>query len=142
WTIVECLTERPSAAAISPGMFEGLARWHQASDGCYNAVSRILVDRGASSSRRTRDTHAPPRSDTGARQRPQIATFQFARIDVALHPQAHGMHERGDVVDSESVDIAKPSPAVREPASAVAAVVAIDERSRHVIEQDGAARAT
>src|SRR2546427_11177470 len=51
------------------------------------------------------------------------------------------MHERGDVVDSESVDIAKRSPAVSEPTGAVAAVVAIDERSRHIIEQDGAARA-
>src|SRR6267378_3270948 len=88
-----------------------------------------------------RNTHATPGSGTGARQRPQIAAFEFARIDVALNLEAYGMHERGDVVDSESVDITKPSPPVGEPTGAVAAVVAIDERSRHIIEQDRAARA-
>ena len=86
--------------------------------------------------------HATPGSDARTGQRLQIAALQFPRIDVALNTETQGLYERSDVVDSESVDVAESPPPVRQPTRAVAAVIAVDERSRHIVEQNAAAWTT
>jgi hypothetical protein len=86
------------------------------------------------------DAHAAPRSDTRARPQRKIPAFEFTRVDVDSNLEPDGKCERDDIVDATSVDVAEPPPAISQPTSSIAAVIAIDKSLCHIVEQDAAAR--